>query len=504
MNIQKFTITSIAFLLGFASITAQTISSTIIDKKTNQPIPYATIEYAKNQGVITNEEGKFSFTLDKKITKTDSIYVSSMGYEKVIIPLGNATDSIIYIEPKAIELSGVFITNKNLTIDEIMDNVKERLDQNYNKDLSHKKLFLRESDFTDINKINVKLKKSTIEEFDREFIDSVISIIPRKSSYYTESLCDFYGNFEKQKLGIVKGAELYDKSNDGSMNALSDRLENILKKNVKQNSYLKIKSGWLPGAKIQVDSIIQNNAEAAEVKEELEDKDKSQENHFHKYRKSTIEGLLSNIFFQEDSKLNFIDKSGRYKFEVTDYTTIDDSSVYIINFEPKRGADFKGTLFINTEDFAIMRVDYENVKNLRNFSLLGISFYDTLYKGKTIFAKGSDGKYNLKYIEKTRGNVFGIDRPLKIVEKNKYVKGKRKQNELSVALDIGAGEISKYELVVFDSQSITEGEYETSKENEVIQPQYLSKYDPEFWKGHNIIEPNTAIKEFTVLEGEES
>ncbi|AXT51857.1 carboxypeptidase-like regulatory domain-containing protein [Aquimarina sp. BL5] len=500
MNIKKLTVVSIAFLSSI-SISAQTISSKVVDKKTNEPIPYATIQYAENGGVITNEEGMFSFTLDQRSIKIDSIYISSMGYEKVGITLNSITDNIIYIEPKAIELSGVFISNKNLSIDEIIDNVKENVDQNYSKDLSHKKLFYRQSDFSDLHKMNIKFKKSTIKEFNKKFIDSVLSIIPRKSAYYTEALCDLYGNFDKQKLNIIKGAELYDKSNDGSMEALSDKLEEILKKNVKPNSYLKIKSGWILGTKVQMDSIFDANEEAAEVKSEVEKPNKNEENYFLKYRKSSLQDLLSSMFFQEDSKLNFMEKSSRYKFELIDYTTIDDSSVYIINFEPKRGADFKGTIYVNTQDFAIMRVDYKNVKNLKNFGLLGVSYHDTMYKGKTIFAKGADGKYSVRYIEKTTGNVFGLDRPLKIIEKNKFVKGRRKQNELSLGLDIGAGEISKYEVVVFDSKPITESQYESSKENKTIKPQYLSKYDPDFWKGYNIIEPNTAIKQFTAIEG---
>ncbi|MDH7447291.1 carboxypeptidase-like regulatory domain-containing protein [Aquimarina sp. 2201CG14-23] len=490
------------FVCSTSLLQAQTISSKVVDKKTNEPIPYATIQYADNGGVITNEEGTFSFTLDKKQTAIDSIYISSMGYATVGIALNSITDSIIYIEPKAIELSGVFVSNKKLTIDEIIDNVKENVDQNYSKDMSHKKLFFRQSNFSDINKIDIEFKKSTIAEFNEKFIDSVVSIIPRKSSYYTEALCDLYGDFNKQKLNIIKGAELYDKSNDGSMEALSEKLEDILKKNVKPNSYLKIKSGWILGTKVQMDSIFDNNEEAAEVKKEVEKPNKNEENYFLNYRKSSLQNILASMFFQEDSKLNFIEKSGRYKFELMDYTTIDDSSVYIINFEPKRSADFKGTMYVNTEDFAIMRVDYKNVKNLKSISLLGVSFRDNLYAGKTIFSKGADGKYSVRYIEKTRGNQYGIDRPLKIIEKNKFVKGRRKQNELSLGLDIGAGEISKYEVVIFDSKPITEGEYESSTENKSIKPQYLSKYDPEFWKGYNIIEPNTAIKQFTVLEGE--
>jgi len=62
---------------------------------------------------------------------------------------------------------------------------------------------------------------------------------------------------------------------------------------------------------------------------------------------------------------NFLNKSGRYNFELVDYTYIDDQSVYIINFSPKRSEDFKGTLYVNTLDFAIIRADYQNVINIR-------------------------------------------------------------------------------------------------------------------------------------------
>ncbi len=493
----------IPFLFSFISLLqAQTISSKVVDKNTNEPIPYATIQLSEHNGIITNEQGRFSFTIDEQLSKSDSVYISSMGYEKVGIALNNITDSIIYIAPKAIELKGVFISNKNLTIDEIMDNVEGKLDQNYSKDLSHKKLFFRQSDFSDFNKFDIEFKKSTIEEFNKKFIDSVISIIPKKSAYYTETLCDLYGNFEKQKLNIIKGAELYDKSNDGSMDALSEKVESILKKNVKPNSYLKIKSGWILSTKVQMDSIFENDEEVAAVKDGMDTSNKKEESYFLKSRKSRLQDLFCGMFFMEDVKLNFIEKSNRYNFELIDYSTIDDNSVYIINFTPKGGADYKGTIYVNTEDFAIIRADYENIKNLKSIKLLGISYKDYLYKGKTIFTKGIDGKYSLRYMEKTRGNLFGLKRPLKIIEKNKFVKGRRKQNELSLDLDIGAIQVTKNEIVVFDSQPLTETEYDNSKENKTIKPQYLSKYDPEFWKGYNIIEPNTAIKQFTSEEEE--
>ena len=100
-----------------------------MDKKSNAPIPYATIQFSDDQGIITNEEGRFSITFEDNISKNDSIHISSMGYEKISISVQSPIDSVLYLAPKAIELGGVFVTNKNLTVDEIITNVKERISQ---------------------------------------------------------------------------------------------------------------------------------------------------------------------------------------------------------------------------------------------------------------------------------------------------------------------------------------------------------------------------------------
>lgn len=500
MNSKRLIVLFFVYFLNYVSIQAQTIHARVIDQKTNIPVPFATIQLSENQGVITNEEGRFNIVFDDIQPKVDSIYISSMGYDRVAIAVTH-TDSIIYITPKAIELSGVFVSNKNLGIDEIMDRVKENLSKNYNNDLSHQRLFFRKSNFNDLEKLYIEFKKSSIEEINKKFVDSVVGIIPRKAAYFTESLCDVYGNNDKRKLNIVKAAELYDKNSIGSMEELAERLENIFNSNIKKDSYLKIKSG-LFGTKIQVDSILEANYNNERHYENTNEytgvHGRNIEGHFHKNKKKTIHKLLREMLFEDDSDLNFIDKSGKYLFTLEDYTSIGESSVYVINFFPKRSADFKGTLYVNTEDFAIMRMEYYNVKNLKSFNLLGIKFKANLFKGTTIFAKGMDNYYHLKYLEKTTGTIFGVDRPLKIIEKNKNVRGRRKQNELSLGIDVITSAIEKFEVVVFNNEKLSKVAFQGSQENPSIKPKYMSKYDPEFWKGYSIIEPNSAIREFAV------
>lgn len=489
------TATILCFLFLCGSLSAQTITSKLVDAKTQKGIPYATVQYGEHQGVITNEEGRFSFILDETFIQ-DSIYISSMGYQKMGFTLEQLQDSVITITPKAIELTGVYLFDKELDVDDIMERVEERMPTNYNKAPVKQRFFLRQSSFNTLQKMDIEFKKSTIAELDEPLMDSIISILPKNSAYYTETLGDYYQNGEENKLEIIKAAELYDKSNEGSMEALSDKMEAIFKANVKPDSYLKIKSGIF-GEKVQLDSIFENEEETDELEAELK---KPEKNYFLGNRKYIMSEITDQFFGK--SKLDVAKKLNRYEFELLGYSELENQGVYVVGFAPKRGADFQGKLFVNIEDFAIMRMDYENVKTIKSIKLLGFSYQELKYFGSTIFSKFDGDKYQLKFMNFTFGRKMGVDRPLKVIEKNKHVKGRRKQNELSLALDIVNYNTEKYELVVYNSDKVSKTNFEALEEDETVEATYLSAYDPDFWKGYTIMEPNQAIREF-VVDGEQ-
>jgi len=490
---KKIIITLCIAICAVGILEAQDYSAKVIDDKTEVPIPYATVKYGENRGVITNEEGIFNIT-SEQLEAVDSIHISSLGYEKFSIALNTDLPDIVRLIPKPFELEGVFLTDSQLPVEDIIDSVKVHFATNYSGSLTKKKIFFRQSDLNGLDRANIEFKKSTIEELNKELIDSISRIIPRSSSYYREALCDYYGNYEGHKLHVIKAAELYDKSNDGSMDALAEKLERIFKENVKPDSYLKIKSG-LFGTKVQLDSITENNEDAQAIKVEVnEDNDD-----FHQAVKDRINELYEQLFFLEDTKLDVFTKSNRYVFEIDDYAFIDDEVAYIIRFSPKGKKDFKGVMYVNTNDYGVMRLEYENVRPLRKIKLLGISYEESVFNGKLFFAK-LNGVYTPTYIELIDGKKFGIDRPLKVIEKNKFVKGRRKQNELSLGLDFKNAQTVKYEFVVFDNETLSQDSYKTVEENKKAKATYLAKYDPEFWQGYTIIEPNAAIRAFSVAE----
>ncbi|MEM8928708.1 MAG: carboxypeptidase-like regulatory domain-containing protein [Bacteroidota bacterium] len=491
------------FVLFSSQIIAQTYSSQLLDAKTKKGIPYATIQYGENQGVITNEEGKFAFTLEQRTQLLDSVYVSSMGYERIGFSLQQLQDSIITMKPKVIKLSGVYLFDEELDVDDIIERMKERLPQNRNNAPLKQRYFLRQSVFGAIQKVDFGFEKSSIEELDKELIDSIAMAIPRNSYHYTEALGDFYKTDKGYKVNVLKAAELYDKKDIGSFEDLGKRMETMFKKNIKPDSYLKIKSGIF-SQKVQVE----------EVMEEMEADEATAENAQaleKEIQRDTISGvvdgqkhifdeLLQEVFYQEDSKLDLIEKTRKYEFELAGYTDIEDVGVYVIDFRPKGGADFKGRVYVNIEDYGVMRIDFENVKNLRNFRLLGIFYRETLYKGSMQFTQLPNGKYDLKFADFNFGRWFRLDRPLDVIEKNKNVKGRRKQNELRLNIDFRMTNTNKWELVVFENTLIDQSQFEAYQENKSVKATYMPKYDPEFWKGYTIMEPNRAIREFTIGE----
>ena len=486
-------------LLGWKSH-AQNLSSVILDSLTKEPIPYVTVQLNK-RGMITNEEGRFSFLTDK-VKPTDSLFISCIGYESLAKPINEFTENVIYLSAKAIELNPVIVTNKQYEPDEIIELVEENLAKNYHGGLSKKRVFLRQTFQNNIMKSNYSIKKSTIDAFNAKFLDSVIRTIPRSSTYYTEILGDLYGGSDgdEQKLNLIKASELYDKSKELDYDNLEAQFNEIIKKNVKTDSYFKIKSG-LFGTKLdslelntEIDS---TDAQALEKALEQEKKNKEERKKFFgRYQRRTLGNLYENIPIFEDSDYNVLFKPNRYDLVLENFTYIGDAAVYVISFKPKGSQDYEGKLYINSDDFALLRMDFENVKPLRNLKLLGIAVNEYLAKGEIIFSKGEDGLYHLRYYNVLKGNRIGFKRPVKIIEKNKNVKGRRKQNELSLKVDAAFGSRNRYEVVVFDYDEINSSVYDAFEENNEVLPTYLPNYDPEFWKGYDIIAPNQAIQEF--------
>jgi len=483
---------------GIYSLYSQDITGKIIDSETQEPIPYVSIILNENNGGISNEEGNFSVTIPNNILKNDSIYFSSVGYKTKAVLIQKLKNITINLEPEILELSSVYISGQKLSAEEIIEHVEDNLSKNYSSNSTKNRFFMRESFKQYYKKLKLDFKKSSIKEISKTLIDSMVNSIPKRTAYYNETLGDYYSNFERnyKKLHIVKTSKLYKLDQEVSFEELQNKFIQVLNDNVKQNSYLKVKSGFF-GTKIGVDSIVNSSKNFDKIEKEYE-----QKNYFIS-RKKSIETLTNNVFYDEDSEINVIRSANKYNFTKKDYTYIDGELVYIIEFSPKRYKDLKGTLYINTDDFAIMRLDYSNANPIYDkiFNMFGVNFNHVKYHGTMIFNKFEENNhYSLKYLSHENGRSLLLNRPLTIIEKNKHVKGRRKQNELRLQMNFDIIDRVKREFIVFSEKNITPEEFINLEEKKFVDVKYFSSYNTNFWKGHNIIEPNEALKTFKVVK----
>ena len=484
-------------------LNAQQLTASLREEGTEKPIPFATIQFQKNRGVVSNEDGVFKIPDTEGISE---ISISSIGYETKTLAPGEIKP-VIYLKPATIELNSVFISDKNLEAEEILERALAAVPQNYEFDLRKKRFFLRKSYVDHVNEFKLDVEESTIEGLDQPFFDKIVNKIPKYVDSYREYLGDFYGNYENQKVQLLKVANLENPQTDESIEDLVKRFEKILQDNVTDGTFLKIKSGIL-GVKVDAEEVnegIEESQSSRDPKtpEELEGQQKKRIENSQNSANSNIKRLMDNMFWKEDIALDVFEKSRKYNFTREGFININNSIAYVVAFEPKRGADYKGKIYIDTEDFGVHRLDYENVNILKSFSLFGIRMQDHLYSGKLIYGKDEKGKYTPRFIEEYSGSKAEVERPFTLlVKKAKGFIIKKKLEEVDMEFKINTTNLDRTVMVVYEDEAIGENEFQNLVTSMDFDLKTFKEYDAEFWKGYNIIEPNAAIKEFTALESD--
>ena len=482
-------------LAGIIVLRSQEISATIKDSLTKEVIPFANIYLSSGKGILSNEEGVFRIQLNDQISSKDSLSISCMGYKTVVYPVSKFKDSIIFLPSKTIALGSIILSNKNLSAEDIIKEVKNNIAEKYELDLTHKKIFFRESGSQEFKKLRVKVKKSSIKEFNQAFWDSTLLKIPRKNEWHTEVSGSLYGDFSKdnQKLEIDRALELEDKKTTAIFNNIETAFDTILKQNIKKDSYFKLRMGLI-STKLEDVELNSSEKDTLTPNEKLVKEKES----FSKRRKRIITNIISVLFEKEMLSISVLKKSNRYDFERVDFTYLNNIPVYILKFKPSGNVDYAGKLYIDADKMTLLRAEYKNIKDIRDISLLGFSFKHYFKEIAIQFKKTASGKYALQYLEAIDQFETGVNRAFSILEKNKVVKGRNKQNELKMELNFRTNQFQKYQMVVFESERITQEIFDAFKEKSSILPVNLIQYDPTFWEGYTIIEPNQVIKKFKV------
>ncbi len=125
----RIIITLILVLISNISYSQTIISGTVSDKSNGENIAYATVNISgTNIGVITNEYGFYSLSIDKKHFKNNktTIIYRIVGYQKysLVIDTTNKTNYNIKLTSTVTKIKGVKITANRNTHDEVIRSTK--------------------------------------------------------------------------------------------------------------------------------------------------------------------------------------------------------------------------------------------------------------------------------------------------------------------------------------------------------------------------------------------
>ena len=473
---------TIIFLLSCLKISSQSLKIQIIDSISGQAVPYSNVYFSNNNGLISDEDGSFEF-IKSQLSDKDSMHISMLGYKKSSFLIKDFNDTVIKLVQSPIKLSDVILTNKKLSSEEIISKVIANIDNNYEKEFTENKIYLSRKSNTSTERFIIKKFKSTVPEINKSLIDSLLANLAKENNSGLETLAYYYRCFDdgvKKKIKIIKSRETYNKEGE-VLESINKKMEEAFKNELKPDSYFKIKSGIF-GGDLDIEGLEEVDSTNVESLKKFEEKEIKEKDNFAQGQIWAINRIYNFLFFKKGTALDFILKPNKYNFSVPNFNLLGDDLIYKIEATPKGRAKYSATLYINPEDFAIVRIDFRNIKTVYQIKLLGVFVNIYLREGKMILSKFDNEKYSLSFAKINFGQRTGFDRPIKLIEKNKNVKGRRKQNEISFKMDLITDLKTITELQVFDSKKITKEIFEKVENKNEIMPEYLDEFTTNFWE----------------------
>ena len=171
-----------------------------------------------------------------------------------------------------------------------------------------------------------------------------------------------------------------------------------------------------------------------------------------------------------------------YNYRITDIVSYDEESAYVIDFEQKEGVDlplYRGSMYINTDDFAILHADFELHPRFIN------KMKDSFVSGSS---RGFDTwpltvKYSASY-RKVNGRYF-----LSHVRGDLVFTSKKKKklfsSQFNVFFELAVTDMNIKNVSRFDREEIAPLHSVFSKT--------ITSYDSRFWENQDFLRPEDNL-----------
>ena len=475
----------ISLLIGSQTIYAQPISGVLKDGETDQALPFVNISTSSTYGVITNSEGEFTIQTNY-LSEKDTLYFSSLGYDSKRISLQDIDEKPIYLHPTSFTLTEVFLTNKELSAEEILKRFIENASENYISDFQKFSIFKREKENIRNDKMEVDFKKANfLSRAERKAFNENLNNQIQKSGNENQTFQDTYFHLYQNdqsefKLDPVLATRLGDPDKEKSIDKVLVDAGETIKNKLKSNHTFKVKSGLL---KLQDSLNIQANKSTDSLKMDR--------------NKSELGRLIEKYDFGKSIDLDFIKNPKDFDYQLIGVTNLGEEFVYQISFEPRKSKFlYRGELFISAETFALIKLNYAIVEPQRTpgilKTVLGVHHELIDSMESAVFQKDTSQKYHLKYVHRIENQQTYLNRNIKFIENSPD--SDRMTLKAKLLVDQNLQSDSQYMMV--NIEKIQPDTFKNLEDKVDIPLRIIRKYDPAIWEDYNIISPDKSMREF--------
>ena len=484
-------------LIIFAPSQAQTgmMQGIIRDAETQEVLPFANIlVWGVNKGTISNVEGRYILNIED-LKNSDTLEFRYVGYETLRLSIQDVLDKpAIALKPSAVELQGVEVLAEDLTVEQILERVRDRYETNYPPLKDRRKIFFHSYDKAPFDPSNqLILKKSDFVGLNDEIFEDVFGKIPENFIEYQDAIVELFHGPDSYKMIPIDGVSLEESSMKDLAGELEQRLgvffDDIQNTMTEEDIYYKFRTGIFSqkvGHKGEIDTTLQMN--------------RNDPTHYTiktRYVKGELLYLIKNYSHFESKNWQFLNSPKKYNYILGDLTVYGDELVYEISFKPRSKGLFEGRMFISTRDYAVLQMDYAfaSGKVTERFQLLGLGHSMNFKQGRVIFEKSVSGYYP-KYISAMQNESASIDRKFSVMKKKKRFLFDKELNEIKLEAHLKFNVDSSWEMLVLDQKEIGDKDFAN-----VIQPENMKfrkeyAYSPEMWNSMTVIAPSSELQKY--------
>jgi hypothetical protein len=181
---------------------------------------------------------------------------------------------------------------------------------------------------------------------------------------------------------------------------------------------------------------------------------------------------------------DFIDRQSmpEYSYRISDIVTYEDEAAWVIDFEQKEGIEnplYRGSIYINTEDFAILHADFElqpkYLQKLKDSFILSSSRGYTTWPVSVKYQVSYRKVNNRYFLNHVRGDLLFLSKKKK----------KLFNSQFRVFFELAITDINLNNVERFDREELAPIHSVFSKT--------IDSYDPDFWQNQDFLKPEDNL-----------